>query len=163
VDKDYLALVEGEYEPREEWDSIDLPIGPGPKRNGTMRVDLKSGKHAETLVRAERTYRGYTLLRCRPRTGRTHQIRVHLAQRGFPLAVDPLYGRRTAMTLSEIKASYRPKPGRREAPLIERLSLHAQRLAFPSSKGQRVVVEAPLPGDFERLLKQLDKVRGRAS
>ena len=125
-----------------------------------MRVDFQSGKHAETWIRVEQPFRGFTLLRCRPRTGRTHQIRVHLAQLGFPLAVDPLYGRRTALTLSEIKAGYRPKPGRTEAPLIQRLTLHAHRLAFPTSRGQFVAVEAPLPRDLARVLKQLEKVRG---
>ena len=58
-------------------------------------------------------------------TGRTHQLRVHLAWAGFPLAVDPTYGRRSALALSEIKPGYRHKPGRAELPLIDRLTLHA--------------------------------------
>ncbi len=166
VRKTYLALVEGECDLEDEQtDTIDLPLGPAPRRNGTMRVDAEGGKPALTRYSVEERFHGYTLLRCSPVTGRTHQLRVHLAEIGHPLAVDPLYGRRSVLLLSEIKAGYRPKPGRREAPLIERLTLHAWRLAFPADRERaggedtEVTVEAPLPADFERALKQLRKVR----
>jgi RluA family pseudouridine synthase len=154
--KRYLALVEGEYAGPE---SIDLSIGPDAKRSGRMWID-DAGKPARTDVAVERRFRGFTLLACRPRTGRTHQIRVHLAASGYPLAVDPLYGHRKALPLSEIKAGYRKKPGRPETPLIERLTLHAAALEFPAvGEARRVRVEAPLPRDFERVLKQLARVR----
>ena len=162
VRKRYLALVEGEHPLADGGDErIDRPIGPDKKRGGTMRV-REDGKPASTRIRVERRYRGFTLLECEPLTGRTHQLRVHLAHAGFPLAVDGLYGRRDALLLSELKPGYRAKPGRPERPLIARLTLHAWRLAFPGPDGP-LEVEAPLPPDFQKTLKQLAKVRPHRS
>jgi hypothetical protein len=77
------------------------------------------------------------------------------------LVVDPLYGRRGSLLLSELKSSYRPKRGRVERPLIDRLTLHAAELAFrsPSDPAREIRVSSPLPRDLERTLKQLSKVR----
>jgi RluA family pseudouridine synthase len=179
VEKDYLALVEGEHPLADgESEEIDLPIGPDERKSGRMRVDRLEGKPSRTRVSVERRFRGYTLLLCRPLTGRTHQIRVHLMEAGFPLAVDPMYGRRNALYLSEIKRGYRKKPGHVETPLVDRLTLHARSIEFPSpgesctdapagsdaSAGgsrRRIRVESPVPRDLERLLKQLGKVRPR--
>ncbi len=159
VEKHYLALVEGEHPlADDEEDVVDLPLAPDRRRGGIQRVH-RSGKPSETRVRVERRFRGYTLLRCRPITGRTHQIRVHLAETGFPLVVDPYYGRRDALLLSELKRGYRSKPGQSERALIDRLTLHAARIAFPSASGDTIAVEAPLPADFGRVLKQLGKTR----
>ena len=78
--------------------------------------------------------------------------------------MDPLYGRRDALLLSELKRGYRPKPGRPERPLIGRLTLHASRIDLPAEVSGRegtedLVAEAPLPTDFLRITKQLAKVR----
>lgn len=160
VKKSYLALVEGEH-PLEEGESelIDLPLGPDERRSGRMRVVERKGKPSQTRVEVEERFHGYTLLRCEPLTGRTHQIRVHLGAVGFPLAVDRTYGRRKSLALSEIKRGYRPKPGRAELPLVERQTLHAAALEFPDADGGTQRVESELPKDFLRLLKQLRKVR----
>ena len=160
VHKSYLALVEGEYPlAGDEEEQLDSPIGPDRRRSGRMRIDEGGGKPSLTAVRVEQRFRGYTLLRCQPLTGRTHQIRVHLSGAGFPLVVDPVYGRRDALRLSEFKSGYRSKPGRPESPLIDRLTLHAHRIGFPTSGGRRQEVEAPVPKDLTRVLKQLAKVR----
>jgi len=175
VEKRYLALVEGDYQLAEgESEVIDLPIGPDERRSGRMRVDRKDGKPSQTRVRIAKRFRGYTLLECQPLTGRTHQIRVHLTELGFPLAVDPVYGRRRALSLSEFKRDYRRKRGALENPLIERLTLHAASIDYPDpaslpereryepddfARARRVRVEAPLPKDMARLLKQLEKAR----
>ena len=160
IRKSYLALVEGEYPLRAgESEIIDLPIGPDRRKSGRMCVADKGGKESRTRVEVEEAYRGFTLLRCEPLTGRTHQIRVHLSHTGFPLAVDSDYGRRDSLALSEIKRNYRVKRGRKESPLIERLTLHAHRLSFPDAGGALHAVEAPLPADFQRVLKQIAKVR----
>jgi len=175
VEKRYLALVEGDYPLADDASEvIDLPIGPDERRSGRMCVDRKEGKPSQTRVRIARRFRGYSLLECQPLTGRTHQIRVHLAELGFPLAVDPYYGRRRALSLSEFKRDYRRKRGALEHPLIERLTLHASAIDFPDAGSldatralapadfagaRRIRVEAPLPRDFARLLKQLEKAR----
>ena len=164
VEKEYVAIVEGEYAPGDdgEFDLIDRPIAPDGRRSGRMAVTESGGKQARTEVRLERCFRGYSLVECRPRTGRTQQIRVHLAEIGFPLAVDPMYGRRSALYLSEIKSGYRPKPGRPEPTLLARLSLHARRLRFPrvgAPNDPHLTVESAIPRDLERALKQLAKVR----
>jgi RluA family pseudouridine synthase len=166
IDKHYLALVEGDYQLADgESEVIDLPIGPDERRSGRMRVERKEGKPAQTRVSVAQRFHGYTLLDCQPLTGRTHQIRVHLAELGFPLAVDPFYGRRRALSLSEFKRDYRRKRGAVEHPLIERLTLHARSIDFPdpdpawAEAGRRIRVEAPMPRDMARLLKQLEKAR----
>jgi 23S rRNA pseudouridine1911/1915/1917 synthase len=161
VRKTYFALVEGEH-PLEDGgeQEIDLAIGPDEKRSGRVVID-PAGKPARTRITVLQRFRGYTWLACRPLTGRTHQIRVHLAAIGFPLAVDPLYGRRTELRLSHLKAGYRAKRGRPERPLLARLALHAAVIEVPSpgDPARTLRVEAPLPRDLEQLLKQLAKVR----
>lgn len=160
IDKAYLALVEGEHPLGEgESEVIDRPLASDERKSGRMRAVTKGGKASRTRISVAERFRGFTLLRCEPLTGRTHQIRVHLSDMGFPLVVDRFYGRRDAFFLSEFKSSYRPKKGQQERPLIGRLTLHAWRLGFDSPSGERVDVEAPIPGDFTRALKQLRKVR----
>jgi 23S rRNA pseudouridine1911/1915/1917 synthase len=171
ISKVYLALVEGEHPLADgEAEEIDLPLGEDSRKGGRQCVSPRRGKPAQTRVMVERRFHGYTLLRCEPRTGRTHQIRVHLAAAGFPLAVDPLYGRWDNLPLSRIKAKYRPKRGRPERPLIDRLTLHAAEIEIPEispvvseeegAAKTRVRVRAPLPGDMVRALSQLEKNRG---
>ena len=168
VRKRYLALVEGEFPTEPPERLIDLPVAPDPRKSGRMCVDEREGKPSQTRVGVVERFRGYTLLCCEPLTGRTHQIRVHLSELGFPLAVDPVYGRRRALLLSEIKRDFRPKAGRTETALIARLTLHAARLDFPRISRERVAlppdalrvcVDAPLPKDFMLALRQLGKVR----
>jgi RluA family pseudouridine synthase len=162
VRKTYWALVEGEHPlPDGEEEEIDLAIGPDEKRSGRVVIDPVEGKPARTLISVLQRFRGFTWLACRPLSGRTHQIRVHLSARGFPLAVDPLYGRRDELLLSNVKAGYRAKRGRPERPLITRLTLHAAALELPSPRDatRAIRVEAPLPKDLTQLLKQLAKVR----
>lgn len=160
VEKEYLAVVEGEHPlADDESELVDRRIDVDTRRGGRVRVVESGGKAARTRLRVAERFRGFTLLRCYPETGRTHQIRVHLTSEGFPLAVDPQYGRRDELLLSEIKSGYRPKRGRPERPLMGRLTLHAARVAFPHPDGGRREVTAPLPPDLERLLKQLRKVR----
>ena len=134
VHKTYLALVEGEHPLGDgEEEEIDLALGPDEKRSGRMVVD-PAGKPARTRIAVEQRFRGFTWLVCRPLTGRTHQIRVHLSATGFPLAVDPVYGRRNELLLSNVKAGYRAKRGRPERPLISRLTLHAAAIELPSPR-----------------------------
>ncbi len=162
VEKTYLALVEGEHPLADGAEEvIDLPLGPDEKKSGRVAVQPRTGKPSRTRIAVARRFRGYTWLSCQPLTGRTHQIRVHLTACGFPLAVDPLYGRRSTLHLSALKSGYKVKRGLPERPLIARLTLHAAEVRVPSPGAGRgsVSVEAPLPKDLASLLKQLAKVR----
>ena len=157
VEKEYWAIVEGEVPG--EGGEVDLPVGPDPTQEGRMRVERRKGDPAQTAYRVIERFRGYTVLAAFPRAGRTHQIRVHLAARGFPLAVDPLYGRQSELLLSRIKPDYRRKRGLPETPLLGRLSLHARRLGFRSPAAGPVAVESPLPKDLEIVLGKLRRYR----
>ncbi len=159
VRKTYWALVEGEHPLGDgEELEIDLALGPDEKRSGRMRID-PAGKPARTRIAVLQRFRGYTWLACKPLSGRTHQIRVHLSAVGFPLAVDPVYGRRGELRLSNLKTAYKPKRGRPERALITRLTLHAAALELSSPRVGPLRVEAPLPRDLTQLLKQLARVR----
>ena len=161
IRKSYLALVEGEpYLSDGETMLIEHPIGPVLRKSGRMQV-ANDGKLSKTRVSIAERFDGYTLLRCEPITGRTHQIRVHLSHDGFPLVVDRFYGRRSEFKLSEFKAGYRPKRGLPERPLIDRLTLHAHEVVLPplGARTEPLEIVAPVPRDLERVLKQLRKVR----
>src|SRR6185436_7210829 len=124
------------------------------------------GRPARTAWRIEQAFRGFTLLRCFPKTGKTHQIRVHLKHIGLPLAVDPLYnppprGAPPGLFLSQFKRDYRPTRGETERPLIARLTLHAEKLRLANLNGAPLEIIAPLPKDFRATLNQLRR-HGRA-
>jgi 23S rRNA pseudouridine1911/1915/1917 synthase len=163
VEKEYLALVAGE--PREPEGEIDAPLARHPTDPKRMAVVKHGGRPARTLWRVEQRFRGLTLLRVFPKTGKTHQIRVHLKHIGLPLAIDALYhpqrpGQPPGLFLSTYKRDYRPTRGEEERPLIARLTLHAHRLTVPDLNGERLKLECPLPKDFRAVLTQLSRHGG---
>jgi 23S rRNA pseudouridine1911/1915/1917 synthase len=135
VDKVYTALVEGRLSPREG--IVDAPIGRDRAERKRMAV-VRSGREARTHYQVSEYLGEHTLVEVRPRTGRTHQIRVHLAWIGHPLVGDSVYG------------------SRRQRLLADRHFLHATRLGFvhPATSGE-VEFEAPLPQQLDRLLAKL--------
>ncbi len=151
--KHYLALVHGS--PGGEPFTIDAALAPHPTRVGEMRIDPKDGKKSKTEFEVLEKFKSYTLLRCRPLTGRTHQIRVHLKKAGFPIVGDELYGG-GPLLLSRLKSDYRLKPGRTELPLMGRVGLHAEELtvAHPVT-GESVKITAAVPKDLSVALKYL--------
>jgi len=133
VTREYLALAAGDLA---RGGTVDAPIGRHPTRRTTMAV-VATGKGARTHFTVLERFGQATLLRCRLETGRTHQIRVHLASLGHPLVGDPAYGRRG------------PIPFPRQA-------LHAARLALMHPvTGRDCTWESPLPRDFDELLSSL--------
>ncbi len=125
----YLAIVTGPV--AEPFGSIKDPIARSRRNPRAMHIHPRLGKPAHTLWRRLADFGGPALLAAQPITGRTHQIRIHFSHRQMPLAIDPVYGQAAPLMLSAFKKDYRPKPGRTESPLIDRLTLHAYQLAVP--------------------------------
>lgn len=153
--KEYVAIVSGRL--AEEQGSVDAPIAPHPTQTDRMAV-VKKGRPAKTEWKVESRPKRFTIVRVFPKTGKTHQIRVHFAHLGHPLAVDPLYGSDTPIFLSAYKRGYRPARGVQERPLIDRLTLHAHRLGFVHPNGDALTLEAPYPRDLRAAIHQLNKI-----
>jgi len=161
VDKFYLAIVRGE--PVEDCGLIDAPLAPRPAANNKIVVST-SGKPARTEWTLVERLSGFALLRCRLLTGRQHQIRVHLSHVGLPLLVDALYGSAEAFYLSSVKSTYHPNARHHERPLIDRLTLHAESIAFDHpSRPQRLALSVQPPKDFRATVNQLRKLKGSGS
>ena len=148
VHKEYLALVAGS--PSSEEGIIDSPIGPAEGSLVYVRREAGRGQPAVTAWRVERRFPGRSLLRVFPRTGRRHQIRVHLEAVGHPVLGDPLYGRPDRDYLDLVRGT---RDARREQGAPVRQLLHCARLVFPEpDSGRLLEVGAPLPEDFLRAL-----------
>lgn len=157
ADKFYLALCNGRPHPAEGL--IDKPIGPDPRGGNRMRIDPHGGKPSATAYETVETYRDHSLIRLQLFTGRTHQVRVHMASIGHPLSVDPTYGGGEGLFLSSFKSrSFNLKGEERERPLLNRVSLHAYQLSFRHpGTGEDVAFSADPPKDFRSTVRQLQK------
>ncbi|RMH62845.1 MAG: RluA family pseudouridine synthase [Calditrichaeota bacterium] len=152
--KEYLAICQGRADAPEGCVTLPLRVS----SRGVTRVDTLEGKPSETRYRVLKQYRRFATVQARPLTGRQHQIRVHLRAVGLGLAVDPLYMKTTAVDLSMIKRGYKFKPDTTPRPLLNRLSLHCNVLAFDDPiSGHSMRFEAELPTDMQTLIKHLEK------
>ena len=135
----YEAIVCGSF--REDSGTVDAPIGRHPSDRKKMCVIARNSKEAVTHWEVVRRYRGYTHIRCRLETGRTHQIRVHMAHIGHPILGDTVYGHK------------KPELGQ------DSQCLHAGALCFRHPRdGRPVMVFAPLPEYFTQVLEKLEKM-----
>lgn len=187
VEKRYFAIVHGVP----DWDTISCgqPISRDPSRPQAVRI--QSGGHpARTDFEVAERFNGFARITARPHTGRTHQIRIHLAHLGFPVICDRLYrGKAGGMRPGKhdgprVGQHDGPRPGRMEGQqlllsdlmpegtrphrgdrvLLDRQGLHAIRLGFSHpGTGERMVFEAPLPDDLEGTLMALRIHRGRSA
>lgn len=137
--REYEAVCVGNL--REDAGTIDAPIGRNPADRKKMAVDRAGGRPAVTHWQVIARYPGYTHIRCRLETGRTHQIRVHMASIGHPLLGDVVYGAK------------KPYPG------LAGQCLHARKLTFVHPRtGRTVTVECPLPDSFRQVLTKLGRL-----
>jgi len=136
----YEAIVCGSF--REDSGTVDAPIGRHPSDRKKMCVTQRNSKEAVTHWEVVARYRGYAHIRCRLETGRTHQIRVHMAHIGHPILGDTVYGHK------------KPELGQSSQ------CLHAGALCFQHPRdGRPVMVFAPLPDYFTEVIKKLEAIR----
>ncbi|MEO5349827.1 MAG: RluA family pseudouridine synthase [Magnetococcus sp. YQC-3] len=148
--RQYLAIVKGV--PKAPQGKVDAPIGRHPKERQKMAV-LACGRQAVTHYRLQEPFAGCSLLACRLETGRTHQIRVHMAHLGHPLLGDPVYSRPFPPPAAW------PEATRQYVATFQRQALHAAMLGFTHPiTGKRLQFEVEAPADFQQLLAMLRSV-----
>jgi len=147
VDKVYLALVHGK--PNWQQKELDAPLVTKYKK---VTIN-KKGKASVTVFEVVERFKSYSLLKCYPKTGRTHQIRAHISYLGHPIVGDALYGGAAELSINDIKLT--AKTGGRA--ILKRQALHASELFFWDLSGEQVKLSASLSKDFEVALKQLRK------
>jgi len=153
--KSYLAIAEGSFKSAEG--TIDLPLGPHLFHRFKVTVRADVGRESITDYRVLERFDGYSFLALSPRTGRGHQIRVHLAAAGHPVLCDRVYGARVALYRADLAGDVLAPGGE---PLISRQALHAHKLSIrhPVS-GERLEFTAPLPQDMTTALAALRALR----
>ena len=158
VNKRYLAVVHGQVEP---WaDVIDIPLGKHPtaKHKYAVRWD-HTGKPSITIYRVREVYTDFTLVELELKTGRTHQIRVHMSHLGYPLVGDDMYGGRH-LTVGDVAGPAGTADRSPRAALITRQALHAAMLGLSHPITRHpMTFQAPLPSDMANMVQLLRKHR----
>ncbi len=153
VNKNYLAIVHGT--PELTADRIKVPLGIHPRAREKYAIRPDVGKESITFYEVLESFRGFSLLKLTPKTGRTHQIRVHLLYIKHPIVADGMYGGRLVYPWQLADA----EPAVQQ-PVINRVALHAHTLEFKHPSTEKTVkFEAPLPEDMQNLLDMLRKYR----
>ena len=161
VNKSYLAIVHGT--PELTADRIKVPLGIHPKVREKYAIRPEVGKEAITFYEVLESFRGFSLVKLTPQTGRTHQIRVHLSYIKHPVVADDMYGGKLVYPwqLADAEPARLAESKRAvEEPIISRVALHAHTLEFKHPETEKIVkFEAPLPQDMQNLLDMLRKYR----
>jgi 23S rRNA pseudouridine955/2504/2580 synthase len=151
VNKIYHAVIEGTHV--FEKLKVDLPILNQGNKN--VSIDRVEGKKAETWFQSLVYFKHFTLVECRPITGRMHQIRIHLATQHASIVGYTMY-KGKPFFLSQIKRNYTLGKEQEEQPIMKRFALHAKKLEL-TVDNEKYSFEAPYPKDFATLIKQLEK------
>lgn len=150
--KEYIAITAGELNRDSDYIEGAMKMHPQDRLRMIVSSD-PDAKEAVTYYEVLERFKGYSLVKVQPKTGRTHQIRVHLLHAGCPVLADKLYGGRDRFTLRDLDPK---RTAEDDELLLERQALHAYRLRFEHPKtGTWLEVEAPLPGDMRRTLEAL--------
>jgi len=155
VNKTYLAIVSPE--PDRDRHLVDKPIGHHPYQREKMaiRVGHSTSRDASTFFEIVERFRGFAIVHAMPKTGRTHQIRLHLAHWGHPVLADRLYSGRAKIMSEQIS-----KEKKDDSVLLDRQALHALKIEFAHPEtGERMTVEAPLREDLMHTIEALRKHR----
>ncbi len=148
--REYVGLVHGS--PADESGCVDEPIGRHVTERKKMSTRTRKGRHAVTHWKTERRFQNFTLLRFTLQTGRTHQIRVHMAEQGHPIAGDLVYGGKRTR-LNHLPTTH---PDRKALAGLDRFFLHAEQLGFEHPRsGARLRFSCPLPAELEAILESL--------
>ena len=153
IEKEYLAICHSA--PDIEEGMIDMPIAHSTRQAGLMTIHPK-GKPAKTLYKLVSQWKDFSLIRAKPITGRTHQIRVHLSYLQCPIIGDRAYGGKESVSISDLKTRKLKVNYEEPTALISRVALHASKLSFPFL-GKDYSFLAELPKDMEVCIKQFDK------
>ncbi len=155
VKKEYIAVVEGEL--TFDSDEIHLPIGRHKIDSQKMAIRRDIGKEAISTYEVMERFHGYTLVKIMPKTGRTHQIRVHMRSIGHPVVADFLYSNHESCYLSDLLQKEREPE---EVPIIERQALHAHKIEFfHPIQNKKMEFQVDLPTDMSLLIKTLRELR----
>ncbi|MEE2640470.1 MAG: RluA family pseudouridine synthase [Planctomycetota bacterium] len=157
VEKEYLALVTPPPDRQRDW--IDHPIGPHPYQREKMaiRTQHPSAKNARTFYEVQEKLGRFALVKVLPKTGRTHQIRVHFQHVGCPVAADKLYSGNSQIHEGDLVPGFEATGSSGKGKLLlERQALHARKLSITHpNTGEKITVEAPVPADMSAVIQFL--------
>lgn len=155
IKKTYLAIVHGT--PELTADRISAPLGIHPKKREKYAVRTETGKEAVTFYQTTEIFRGFSLIKLTPKTGRTHQLRVHLEYIKHSIVADDMYGGKLVYPWQ-----LKDQQPAAEDPIINRCALHAHTIEFKHPETEKIVnFKAPLPEDMQTLLDMLRQYRSQ--
>lgn len=148
VDKTYHAVIDGVV----RFDNLEVNLPIKVDASNRVNIDFKDGKEAITRFNTLELFNHFSLIECKPLTGRMHQIRIHLASQNAVITGDVAYRGRLPL-LSKLKRDYKFNKWEEERPMVTRFLLHAARISFKTPDEKVLTIEAPYPKDFDVFLK----------